>query len=324
MWRVVAVLTALVAAVSWQIAGYEAADAGHSTGTKHCLSSPKNCIWVHSSDGPWGSEPLDSQFSFRMRVTRSNAAVGEDWVSSDEAALDAAEKSWAKAVGPGTPSEYFEGGDYPHMLQMDTFVLNCGPQGSPTPYACPTGNALALACRLTLSWVRVCVNSAVNTVQGEVWLNYNSFHGLDASPRSETLAHELGHVFGLDDLAVTDHPDDDCLMIGADFIGTSDPQACDLGAEEPCSDGTDHYGIRCVFKWSRELGDPSYDCADADRSFRVTVNDILISVRSYRKNAGELGYAPDADRPGPGKGSMLVEDILWAVGQYSRNCPYGT
>lgn len=84
LWKSLAVTAALVAAVAWQIAGHQAAEAGHTFGDGNCLDPIPNCIYIYS---PQGNNLIATQKSFAIHDYR----FSDVWPPSYETALDEAE-----------------------------------------------------------------------------------------------------------------------------------------------------------------------------------------------------------------------------------------
>lgn len=92
--KVLVVVLALVAAVSWSVLGYESASAGDTFIEGHCGLGPV-CV-----SGYIGMH-MDKQDSFRVENYRGDSSW---WLPEYEAALQKAEIAWTTAVGPQVPS----------------------------------------------------------------------------------------------------------------------------------------------------------------------------------------------------------------------------
>lgn len=238
-WKVVALGAALVAAVTWQIAGHQAADAGHTFGTSNCQSNPPNCTYVYSSAG---SNLIATQKSFAIHDYR----FYENWPSSYETALDEAEFNWAKAAGPQAPME--PSSDHLTFSVADIF-LRCPNQGDPSG-AC--GIAIAYTCPLIppndqrpLQCDRF-VDTARNVTGNETYVNPTNLDPEPYTTKVHVFAHELGHA-----LRLAHHSSGVCLMNTqvTPVTGPSTLLECDLGFADPFSANELHPCDRDVDKW---------------------------------------------------------------------------
>ncbi len=318
--RAIVLTAALVAAVTWLMAGHQAADAGHTFDGLNCYSYPKNCVHLYSNQG---LNLIATQKSFAIEDFRYGTF--DDWNGDFEPFLDVAEANWAMAIGPQAPME--PGSNWtpnlptPRSLPaMRNEYSNCEQDGNPRPLTC--ADSFAYVCRIEPVHGRQCLTGPLNSHSSETYISETHLIDQTNAWKTAVFGHELGHVLGLD------HHENAICIMNSDNPVTA-PQTgltCDLGFANPfttpnlapCDRDSDKLGIRCVFQWWREQS-YSTDCRDVNRDGVVDLlNDILGTILGYHPgfHAGENTYNPDVDHNGDGN-TDLLNDILGVIQQYA-------
>ncbi len=322
--RIATVAAALVAAVTWSIAGNQAAEAGHTIAEGNCSLGPV-CVSGYSG--------LGDQESFRVSNVRGDLSW---WDGIYELALQETEIAWATAEGPQVPSNVQVADPNWVNLAYPNSYLKCPAKGDPLgkctgpsdeqvdAYVCFVNEAAMLVCTLSATQPYNLEATAGITFVNTALIAglYDPFVPYPFALKRHIISHEFGHT-----MLLQHHPGSDCLVEANHGPNTYVPQRCDLGFADPytpgitapCDGSSDDWGIRCIYNWWREQWDlaPSPirdpDCHDLNRDGLVDLaNDILGTLLLFRTPAQSQKYQPEADTNLDGE-IDLANDILATI-----------